>query len=138
MIVADTAKIEVQTALERCNLSIRIDFVAIPPGKDDWGTADSLHFISEKIKADVLVVSCDFITDVSLHPSLELFRKNEAAATMLFLKPSETSPAEALPTPGPKTKHKPGKQLFPHYITNICSSINSFSNFHCRKRFGWY
>ncbi|KAJ1532156.1 hypothetical protein ONE63_000780 [Megalurothrips usitatus] len=111
VIVADTAKGEVQAALEKTGLSIRIDIVALPPGKDDWGTADSLHFISERIKSDFVVVSCDFVTDVSLHPALELFRKNEAAVTMLFLKPTETSPVDNLPVPGPKTKHKPERDL---------------------------
>lgn len=90
-------------------MSIRADIIALPSGKDDWGTADSLHFISEKIKTDVVVVSCDFVTDVSLHPALEIFRKNEAAVTMVFLKPSDTSSGDSLPTPGPKTKHKPGR-----------------------------
>ena len=111
VIVLDTAKLEVQTALEKCDLSIRIEYIAIPPGRDDWGTADSLHFISEKIKADLVVVSCDFVTDAPLYPALEIFRKNEAAVTMLFLKPSETSSTEALSTPGPKTKHKPERDL---------------------------
>lgn len=111
LVVADTAKSEVQAALEKCNLTMRLDIVALPPGKDDWGTADSLHFISEKIKADVVVVSCDLVSDASLYPALELFRKNEAAVTMLFLKPTEVSPADALPTPGPKSKHKPERDL---------------------------
>ncbi|KAK3919147.1 Translation initiation factor eIF-2B subunit gamma [Frankliniella fusca] len=111
LIVADTDKSEVQAELEKCNLTIRLDIVALPPGKDDWGTADSLHFISEKIKTDIVVVSCDLVTDASLSPALELFRKNEAAVTMLFLKSMEVSSAENLPTPGPKTKHKPERDL---------------------------
>ncbi|XP_034240854.1 translation initiation factor eIF-2B subunit gamma isoform X2 [Thrips palmi] len=111
VIVADNTKSEIQAALEKCNLSIRLDYAALPPGKEDWGTADSLQFINEKIKSDVVVVSSDFITDASLYPALELFRKNEAAVTMFFLKPAEVSAGDSLPTPGPKTKHKPERDL---------------------------
>lgn len=42
-------KSEVQTALEPCGLKIRMDIVSIPAA-EDWGTADTLRFLSDRIK----------------------------------------------------------------------------------------
>ena len=42
-------KSEVQTALEPCGLKIRLDIVTIPAA-EDWGTADTLRFLSDRIK----------------------------------------------------------------------------------------
>lgn len=42
-------KSEVQTALEPCGLKIRLDIVSIPAA-EDWGTADTLRFLSDRIK----------------------------------------------------------------------------------------
>lgn len=58
-----------------------------------------------RIKADLLVVSCDTITNVDLFPLLNTFRQHDASLSVLFLKGG----AEAnTVVPGPKNKHKPG------------------------------
>jgi len=106
--VSDAARIEVQSALDSCGLNLKLDIVALPPGHDDWGTADSLKFINDKIHSDVLVISSDLITSVSLYPVLDLFRKNDASIATLFIPPTPLL-TEPQPTPGPKTKQKPGK-----------------------------
>jgi hypothetical protein len=53
-------------------------------------------------------VSCDTITDISLHPVLDVFRKHSAGIVALFFHPQSSDSASV--TPGPKTKQKPGNQ----------------------------
>ncbi|CAG2122749.1 unnamed protein product, partial [Medioppia subpectinata] len=54
-------------------LDIRIDLVSIPYNRD-FGTADSLRLIKDKIKNDVLVLSCDTITDFPLKRLIDFYR----------------------------------------------------------------
>lgn len=49
LVVVEHIKSEVQTALEPCGLKIRLDIVSIPAA-EDWGTADTLRFLSDRIK----------------------------------------------------------------------------------------
>ncbi|XP_066993456.1 translation initiation factor eIF2B subunit gamma [Anabrus simplex] len=107
LIVLETVRSDVQLTLDRCGLKIRLDIVGIPAG-EDWGTADSLRFLGERIKSDVLVVSCDLVTDVNLHEVLNMFRKHHASITALFFQNSSESSGV---TPGPKTKYKPERDL---------------------------
>lgn len=86
------------------NLNISLDYVNIPD-EEDWGTADSLRHIAHKIKTDVLVVSCDLITDVELHALADVHRVNNSTITALMLSPSDLNP-ENQTAPGPKTKRK--------------------------------
>lgn len=48
LVVLDTAESEVKSALEETDLSIAINYRQISSG-DDWGTADSLRYISRDI-----------------------------------------------------------------------------------------
>lgn len=96
---------EIQNALDKTDLEIRIDYAVIS-GNEDLGTADSLRTIHDRIKSDVIVLSCDFVSDVKLKGVLDLFRKHDASLCALFLKPERT---EKIIVPGPKTKYKPGK-----------------------------
>lgn len=83
---------------------MRLDIVCIPDDTaGDMGTADSLRHIHQKIKSDVLVVSCDLITDVALHEVVDLFRAHNATLSMLMRKGPETTE----PVPGQKGKRKP-------------------------------
>ena len=44
---------DIKTILvEKCEVKIRLDFVAVP-AKEEWGTADSLKHISSKIKVSL-------------------------------------------------------------------------------------
>lgn len=55
----------------------------------------------------MVVVSCDLVTDVDLSEVLNLFRRHDAAlSTLLFHTDASVS---TLPTPGPKSKNKPGE-----------------------------
>lgn len=49
LVVVEQVRSEVQTALEPCGLKIRLDIVSIPAA-EDWGTADTLRFLSDRIK----------------------------------------------------------------------------------------
>ncbi len=49
VIVQEGHQADIRTALvELCEVKIKLDFVEIPLG-EDWGTADSLRFIKDKI-----------------------------------------------------------------------------------------
>uniref|UniRef100_A0A1B6K928 Translation initiation factor eIF2B subunit gamma n=1 Tax=Graphocephala atropunctata TaxID=36148 RepID=A0A1B6K928_9HEMI len=110
VVVLESIKNEVQTALERTGLKIRLEVIGIPSG-EDWGTADTLRHLEEtnKIKSDVVVVSCDLITDFDLSTLLNLFRQHDATLTSLFFQP--TLAKTPLPTPGPKSKDKTERDL---------------------------
>ena len=58
-----------------------------------------------RIKSDVLVVSCDIITNVNLFPLINTFRKHDASLAALFINGGDEANAVI---PGPKNKQKPG------------------------------
>uniref|UniRef100_A0A7M4FJV7 Translation initiation factor eIF2B subunit gamma n=1 Tax=Crocodylus porosus TaxID=8502 RepID=A0A7M4FJV7_CROPO len=84
---------------------LKLDIVYISDDLDG-GTADSLRYIHPKIKTDVLVLSCDLITDVALHEVVDLFRAHNAMLSMLMKKAHE--PMEVVP--GQKGKKAPVEQ----------------------------
>uniref|UniRef100_A0A8D0KIA7 Translation initiation factor eIF2B subunit gamma n=1 Tax=Salvator merianae TaxID=96440 RepID=A0A8D0KIA7_SALMN len=91
---------EVQKVLN-FETKLKLDIVCIAEDAD-MGTADSLRHIHERIKTDVLVLSCDLITDVALHKVVDLFRTHDATLSMLMKKAYE--PTEFVP--GQKGKKK--------------------------------
>ncbi|XP_063795508.1 translation initiation factor eIF2B subunit gamma isoform X3 [Pseudophryne corroboree] len=85
------------------DMKMKVDVVCLPEDKaSEMGTADSLRYIYSKIKSDVLIVSCDLITEVALHEVVDLFRAHNATLSMLMGKASE--PSEHIP--GQKGKQK--------------------------------
>lgn len=46
------------------------------------------------------------VTDMNLHPVLDVFRKHSAGIVALFFHPQPSDASSV--TPGPKTKQKPG------------------------------
>lgn len=95
---------EIQKMLN-LDTKMKLDFVCISDNMD-MGTADSLRHIHQKIKTDVLVLSCDLITDVDLYEVVDLFRTHDATLSMLMKKTHE--PTEVVP--GQKGKKKPVEQ----------------------------
>lgn len=91
--------------LEKSDLEIKIDYVAISED-EDMGTADSLRLISDRLKSDVLVISCDLVSDVNLSGVLDIFRRHNASVATLLFQPQTN---ENIIIPGPKSKHKPGR-----------------------------
>lgn len=59
------------------------------------------------LQTDVLVVSCDLITDVALHEVVDLFRAHDATMAMLMSKAHEFTET----VPGQKGKKKTGKDM---------------------------
>ncbi|KAK7495018.1 hypothetical protein BaRGS_00013658 [Batillaria attramentaria] len=90
VIVCETYKDEIRRVLkERCNVTMKLDFVGIPD-TEDWGTADSLRHVREKISSsNVLVVGCDLLTDLNLMPAFNIFRKHDASVVVLLSKLQE-------------------------------------------------
>lgn len=60
--------------------------------------------LSSPLQTDVLVVSCDLITDVALHEVVDLFRAHNATMAMLMSKAHEFTET----VPGQKGKKKTG------------------------------
>lgn len=86
---------------------MKLDFVSIPTDSD-FGTADSLRYVHDKIQSDFLVLSCDIVSNVSLYPLINKFRQHDASLTALLFKSGFESDVTL---PGPKTKHKPERDL---------------------------
>ncbi|XP_054995662.1 translation initiation factor eIF-2B subunit gamma [Sorex araneus] len=97
---------DVQKALSaEFKTKMKTDIVCISD-EADMGTADSLRHIYPKLKTDVLVLSCDLITDVALHEVVDLFRAHNASLAMLMRKGQDG----LQPVPGQKGKKKAVEQ----------------------------
>ncbi|EDW02299.1 translation initiation factor eIF-2B subunit gamma [Drosophila grimshawi] len=107
VVVLEQDKLEIQLALERTPLKLKIDYATVP-SDSDFGTADSLRYIYDKIKSDFLVVSCDIVSNVSLYPLINKFRADDASLALLLFKSGFESDVVM---PGPKTKHKPERDI---------------------------
>ncbi|KAJ8977212.1 hypothetical protein NQ317_015387 [Molorchus minor] len=107
LIVLETQRNEIQGTLEKIDLDIKIEYVTISDN-EDLGTADSLRLISDKLKSDVIVLSCDIVSDVNLRSVIDLFRTHDASIASMLLHPQ---PKETIVVPGPKSKHKPERDL---------------------------
>lgn len=104
MVVFETQKAEIQSVIDKTDLVIKVEYFPIP-STEDLGTADTLRLLHEKLKSDVIVMSCDLISDINLNNVLDLFRKHDASLCTLFFNPQSQ---EQIVIPGPKSKHKPG------------------------------
>ncbi|XP_013118657.1 translation initiation factor eIF-2B subunit gamma [Stomoxys calcitrans] len=107
VIVLESERSEIQLALEKTSLKMKLDFVSIPTDSD-FGTADSLRYVHDKIQSDFLVLSCDIVSNVSLFPLINKFRQHDATLTALLFKSGFESDVTL---PGPRTKHKPERDL---------------------------
>ncbi|XP_029409814.1 translation initiation factor eIF-2B subunit gamma isoform X2 [Nannospalax galili] len=97
---------DVQKALcAEFKMKMKPDIVCIPD-EADMGTADSLRYVYPKLKTDVLVLSCDLITDVALHEVVDLFRAYDASLAMLMRKGQDSIE----PVPGQKGQKKTVEQ----------------------------
>lgn len=81
--------------------NINADIVGISDDLD-WGTTDSLRHIKDKIKCDLLVLSCDILCDFELHRLADVHRLHNTSITML-LAPSRQDLENV---PGTKVKRK--------------------------------
>lgn len=107
VVVLDEDKSNISNALEKCPLKIKYELIVIP-SEEDWGTANSLKHISNRVVTDLVVVSGDLITNANILEVINLFRKHDASLATLFF---NNGPEEYIELPGPKTKSKPDRDL---------------------------
>jgi len=107
VVVLEQERLEIQSALENTPLKLKLDYATIP-SDSDFGTADSLRYIYDKIKSDFLVLSCDLVSNVNLYPLINKFREHDAALALLLF-PSGFESDVVMP--GPKSKHKPERDV---------------------------
>ncbi|KAM3604713.1 uncharacterized protein V6R79_015231 [Siganus canaliculatus] len=108
VIVITTKEVQKMMAADskmKSDVKLKLDVVCIQED-GDMGTADALRHIQQKIKTDILVVSCDLITDVALHEVVDLFRAHNATLSMLMSKAHEFTET----VPGQKGKKKTAEQ----------------------------
>ncbi|XP_046390463.1 translation initiation factor eIF-2B subunit gamma [Ischnura elegans] len=106
IISQESARVELQNILDRYKFNIQCEVVGVP-NDEDWGTADSLRHIHDKIKRDIIVVSCDLVTNIIPMKAVNIFRKYDASLVGVFF----PSLSEVASTPGPKAKHRPERDL---------------------------
>lgn len=99
---------EIQSTLDKLPLRLKFELVTIPTNSD-YGTADSLRHIKDRIVSDILVVSCDTITNASLFPLMDDFRQHNASVSAMFL--GNAAEGAGTVVPGPKSKHTPERDL---------------------------
>jgi NDP-sugar pyrophosphorylase family protein len=64
--------------------------VAFITSDDCQGSADALRLVRDRIKYDVFVVGCDFITDMDPHRFLDMYRlSKDTAVTAIFYESSD-------------------------------------------------
>ncbi|XP_028833951.1 translation initiation factor eIF2B subunit gamma isoform X1 [Denticeps clupeoides] len=107
VIIITTKDVQKMLTPDRLKLDgkMKLDVVCIQL-EGEMGTADALRHVQQKIKTDVLVLSCDLITDVALHEVVDLFRAHNASMAMLMSKLHEFTET----VPGQKGKKKAGEQ----------------------------
>ncbi|CAM9138455.1 unnamed protein product [Lampetra planeri] len=89
-------------------MKMKLDIVTIQEDAD-LGTADALRHIQPRIKTDILVLSCDLITEpgsLALKEVVDLFRAHNATLAMLMSKVHEFTET----VPGQKGKKKTAEQ----------------------------
>ncbi|XP_067846189.1 translation initiation factor eIF-2B subunit gamma [Heptranchias perlo] len=114
---------EVQKQLLPVDTKMKLDMVCIREDTD-MGTADSLRQIHEKIKTDVLVISCDLITDAALHEVIDLFRAHDATMSMLMRKAHDFTE----PVPGQKGTNKAAEQRDFVGVDDTCKRLLFMAN----------
>lgn len=126
VIVNENNKSDVEIALSSTGLNIAPTLLSVPAG-EDWGTSESLQHFSEYFKSDLVVVSCDLLSNIDLQKVLNLYRKHNASITTLMF--PYLSPA-ALTVPGPKSKIKIERDVVGlDTITNQMVFLASTSDF---------
>ncbi|XP_048579656.1 translation initiation factor eIF-2B subunit gamma isoform X2 [Nematostella vectensis] len=97
-----------------CNPKLKFELKTIPDDID-MGTADSLRHIKDVIEKDVIVISCDLITDLPLHRLADIHHTYDASVTALLAPVPETS-ADREAASNPKAKKKKQQIVQKHYI----------------------
>ena len=110
----NSIKSKVETELKsNCGIRASLNIVGIEESTEndqddeDFGTANCMHLLKDKIYKDCIVVSCDLISNVNIQLMSSYFRLNNAAFVMLLSNNLDQS--SELPLPGSKGKYSPGR-----------------------------
>ncbi|KFM60790.1 Translation initiation factor eIF-2B subunit gamma, partial [Stegodyphus mimosarum] len=125
VLIRENEKAKIQNAIEG-KLDIKLDIVTIPKN-EDWGTADSLRHIKDKIKRDVLVISCDIVTDINIQNILMLHRSQGSSLTVLLV-PFPKALRE-IDMPGSKKKCKFERDIIGIDSSGRLTFLNSEADF---------
>lgn len=115
IITLESIRSRVETELKvNCGIKANLHIVSIDDtigdGDDDFGTANSLYLLKEKIVKDCMIVSCDLISNVSIQKMANFYRNNSASCVMLLS--DNTEQYCELPATGTKGKYKFERDLF--------------------------
>ncbi len=108
----DSIKSKVENELKvNCGIRASLHIVGVNDSNedDDFGTANSLYLLKDKIKSDCMIVSCDLISNVSIQQMANFYRLNDASFVMHLADNIEQS--LELPVPGSKGKYAPERDL---------------------------
>lgn len=125
VLVQENERLKIQNAIEN-KLDLKLDIVSVSKD-EDWGTADSLRYIKDKIKSDIVVISCDLVTDFNLNNLIVLHRSQKSALTMLLV-PFPKSLKE-MEVPGSKKKCKFERDIIGLNSNGRLIFINSEADF---------
>uniref|UniRef100_A0A1B0CMN9 Translation initiation factor eIF2B subunit gamma n=1 Tax=Lutzomyia longipalpis TaxID=7200 RepID=A0A1B0CMN9_LUTLO len=127
VVVLESQRLEIQQALEKTPLTLKVEFATIP-ADSDYGTAESLVHIQHRIDRDIVVISCDSITNFNLEPLVAMFDQNDAAMATLFYDAEDLTPGVV---PGPKSSKQDNEREMVgiHLATNRLVFTAYFSDF---------
>eukprot|EP00794_Sanderia_malayensis_P007780 gene7780-8626_t len=104
----------IQALKSCCDKRVRFTFSTIPDD-EDMGTADSLRLLKDKIQTDIIVVSCDVITDAPFHRLADIHRTYDSSLTALIAPRADFS-QEKEAGKGSKGKTKEMEQVQKDFI----------------------
>ena len=105
----ESIKTRVENELKvNCGIKSNLNIVGIDDSnsEDDFGTANSLYLLRDKIKNDCMIVSCDLISNVNIQMMSNFYRVNNASFVMLMS--DNVEQMLEYPVPGAKGKFQPG------------------------------
>lgn len=83
VIVPDTHQQEIAEEIRNLGLDLRIDYFPIPMDQQ-LGTAESLILAKDKLVSDLIVLSCDVVTDYPLNKLITLYRDQNPSLIALI------------------------------------------------------
>lgn len=109
VIVLESQRSEIAQRVAKLPLKVKCEFISLV--EEETGTADALRVINERISKDVLILSCDTVTNVDFYPVLNMFRSQDASLVSLFIKGNGIASLSNVNVPGPKLKPKQERDL---------------------------
>lgn len=112
IITLESIKTRVEAELKvNCGIKANLHIVGINDSdeNDDYGTANSLFLLKDKIVRDCMIVSCDLISNVSVQKMANFYRNNSASFVALLS--DNVEQYSELPATGTKGKYKCERDL---------------------------